>query len=212
MRSLNPRSAFIAVLIVSLAVFAQTSSPKIVRQEEFSIVGIEAHTSGERELSGDGEIPGLWQRFYREHILEKIPNKADQNTYAIYTDYSRDRMGEYTVVIGAKVKDKSQIPAGMVLKTVRAGQYAVLTSEKGPADTVIPNGVAESVGPRRQRSSVRKARLQDRLRTLRHACHRSTDLAGGFVCGVEVGSKRQVACPSDEQPPTRGGFGNTCWF
>lgn len=138
MRSLNPRSAFIAVLIVSLAVFAQTSSPKIVRQEEFSIVGIEAHTSGERELSGDGEIPGLWQRFYREHILEKIPNKADQNTYAIYTDYSRDRMGEYTVVIGAKVKDKSQIPAGMVLKTVRAGQYAVLTSEKGPADTVIP--------------------------------------------------------------------------
>lgn len=135
MRSLNPRFACVAALIVSLAVFAQTSSPKIVRQEEFSIVGIEAHTSGD---SGDGEIPGLWQRFYREHILEKIPNKADQNTYAIYTDYSRDRMGEYTVVIGAKVKDKSQIPAGMVLKTVPAGQYAVLTSEKGPADTMIP--------------------------------------------------------------------------
>ena len=138
MRSLNPRFACVAALIVSLAVLAQTSGPKIERQEEFSIVGIEAHTSGERELSGDAEIPGMWQRFYREHILDRVPNKADPNTYALYTDYTHDRMGAYTVVIGAKVKDKSQIPAGMVLKTVRAGQYAVLTSEIGPADTVIP--------------------------------------------------------------------------
>jgi predicted transcriptional regulator YdeE len=138
MSSTSRRFLVFAASVVGIALFAQTSGPKIVRQEEFSVVGIEARTSGERELSGEGEVPALWERFYREHVLEKIPTKADPNTYALYSDYSHDRMGEYTVVIGAKVKDKSQIPAGMVLKTVPPGQYAVLTGEKGPAETVIP--------------------------------------------------------------------------
>lgn len=138
MRMLSSRFPLFVLLIGSLAVLAQTG-PKIVHQEEFSIVGIEARTSGERELSGDGEIPGLWQRFAREHVLDKIPNKADKNVYALYTDYSRDRVGEYTVVIGARVKDKPQIPAGMIAMTVAAGQYTVLTSETGPAESVIPS-------------------------------------------------------------------------
>jgi predicted transcriptional regulator YdeE len=138
MSSPTRRLMLFAPLLLGGAMLAQTGSPKIVHRDEFSIIGIEARTSGERELSGDGEIPGLWQRFYSEHVLEKIPNKAEPNTYALYTSYTRDRMGEYTVVIGAKVKDKSQIPAGMILKTVPAGQYAVVPSEKGSAETVIP--------------------------------------------------------------------------
>lgn len=117
---------------------AQSSATKVVHEDESSIIGIEARTSGEQEMYGDGQIAGLWQKFYQEHIVEKIPNKSDKNVYAVYTDYSRDRMGAYTVVIGAKVKDKTQAPAGMILKTIPAGQYTVLTSEKGPADTVIP--------------------------------------------------------------------------
>ncbi len=102
------------------------------------MVGIEVRTSGEQEMYGDGQIAGLWQKFYREHILDKIPNKADKNVYAVYTDYSRDRIGAYTIVIGAKVKDDTAAPAGMVLKTIPTGQYAVLPSAKGPAETVIP--------------------------------------------------------------------------
>ncbi len=127
-----------AALILSIALLAQTSPPKIVHQDEFFVVGIEARTSGERELAGEGEIPGLWEKFRKDHVLEKIPNKVDADVYVLYTDYSRDRMGEYTVIIGAKVKDKSQVPVGMVLKTVPARQYAVVTTEKGSAETVIP--------------------------------------------------------------------------
>jgi predicted transcriptional regulator YdeE len=127
-----------AALVLNVAAIAQSSAPKIVHQDEFSIIGIEARTSAENEMSGDALIPGLWQKFYQDHVLEKIPNKADTSIYAVYTDYSRDRMGEYTVVIGARVKDKTQAPAGMVLKTIAAGQYAILTSEKGPAASVIP--------------------------------------------------------------------------
>jgi predicted transcriptional regulator YdeE len=136
MRSL--RFAWVALAGLALNSLAQSPTTKVVHQDEFSIVGIEVRTSGEREMSGDGLISGLWQKFNQEHVLEKIPNKADKSIYAVYTDYSRDRMGEYTVVIGAKVKEKTQAPDGMVLRTIPAGQYVVLTSEKGPADAVIP--------------------------------------------------------------------------
>ena len=135
------RSLAITMLALSALTslcLGQSSATKIVHGDEFSVIGIEARTSGEQEMYGDGQIAGLWQRFYQEHILEKIPNKTDENVYAVYTDYSRDRMGAYTVVIGAKVAGKAQAPAGMVRKTLPAAQYAVLTSEKGPADAVIP--------------------------------------------------------------------------
>ncbi len=130
---------FLALILSAAMILAQPAAPKVVHQDEFSIVGIGARTSGEREMSAEGVIPEMWPRFYQEHILDKIPNRADQNVYALYTDFAGDRMGKYTVVIGAKVKDKSQVPAGLVLKTVPAGKYFVLTSERGPAATVIPS-------------------------------------------------------------------------
>ncbi len=138
MRAFHISAALAGVFFLNAGVMAQTSAPKVVHQDEISIVGIEMRTSGENEMSGDGVIGGMWQKFSQDHILDKIPNKADQNVYALYTDYAKGRMGEYSVVIGAKVKDKSQVPAGMVAKTIPAGQYAVLTSEKGPGSTVIP--------------------------------------------------------------------------
>ena len=136
-RSYSPLA--LALFIISAAaVLAQIAGPKVVHQDEFSVVGIEARTSGDREISGDGAIGPLWQKFYQERVLDKIPNKVDPNIYVLYTAYAHDRFGEYTVVIGAKVKDKSPAPDGLVLKTVPGGQYAVLTSEKGPGASVIP--------------------------------------------------------------------------
>jgi predicted transcriptional regulator YdeE len=139
MRSISVLHASLSVFVLTIAVLAQTGATKIVHQDEFSVVGIEVQTTGDNEMSGDGLIPGLWQKFAQEHILEKIPNKVDSTVYALYTNYGRGRMGQYTVVVGAKVKGQPKAPEGMVLKTIPTGQYAVLTSEKGPAPTVIPS-------------------------------------------------------------------------
>jgi len=138
---LSIRSVLILVPILTAIAIArgQTGSPKIVHQDEFSIVGIEVRTSGENEISGEGVIGDLWQKFYQDRVADKIPNRADDNLYAIYTGYARDRMGAYTVLIGVKVKDTSPAPVGLVLKTIPAGRYAVLTSEKGPGASVIPS-------------------------------------------------------------------------
>lgn len=73
----------------------------LVKLDAFTIVGISARTNNAQEIAGKGIIPQQWQKFFKEGILEKIPNKASPTIYAVYTDYESDRNGEYTFLIGA---------------------------------------------------------------------------------------------------------------
>jgi predicted transcriptional regulator YdeE len=104
----------------------------------FLVIGIEARTSNAKEATGDSTIPRQWQKFFQEGILDKIPGKAGSNIYAVYSDYASDHNGEYTYVIGAMAKEGTTPPAGMVAKRVPGGQYAVLTTDKGPLPQVVP--------------------------------------------------------------------------
>jgi predicted transcriptional regulator YdeE len=117
--------------------------PKIVGVKEFSVIGIEARTNSAKELTSDAGIGRQWGRFFKEGILEKIPNKVDSTIYAVYTGYASDRNGDYDLVIGAKVSDTSTVPPGMVVKKVPKGKYAVVTSAKGPAQNVVPQAWRE---------------------------------------------------------------------
>jgi predicted transcriptional regulator YdeE len=83
-------------------------------------------------------IPGQWQKFFQEGILEKIPGKTGSSIYALYTDYAGNRSGEYGYVIGAMVKEGTTPPEGMVIKRVPAGRYLVFPSEQGPLPKVVP--------------------------------------------------------------------------
>ncbi len=133
--------AFVSLATLALArtkSAAPAPTPKAVHQRAFFVVGIEARTTAAREASAQGVIPQLWQKFMQEGVLQKIPNKADQNIYAVYSDFANKRSGEYSVVLGARVRSKSRIPEGMVLKTVPAGKYLIFESERGPAMQVIP--------------------------------------------------------------------------
>ena len=112
-------------------------SPKIVDQPEFTVIGIKVRTNNAQEMTGKGVIASHWDRFFKDGILEKIPNKADSTIYAVYTNYASDRNGDYDLVLGAKVKNASSIPPGMVAVIVPSGKYAVLTSAKGPVGKVV---------------------------------------------------------------------------
>ncbi|HEY6764507.1 MAG TPA: effector binding domain-containing protein [Candidatus Sulfotelmatobacter sp.] len=57
--------------------------------------------------------------------------------YAVYSDYASDRNGEYSFTIGTKVANGSTAPAGLVLRTVPAGTYTVVTCDKGPVTKVV---------------------------------------------------------------------------
>lgn len=112
--------------------------PRIVQGKEFSVIGIEARTNNAKEMTNGGIIPKQWSKFFADGILARIPDKADPTIYAVYTDYAGDRNADYTLFIGAKVSETSAIPAGMVVKKVLAGKYAVVTSAKGPVQNVVP--------------------------------------------------------------------------
>lgn len=104
----------------------------------FTVIGIEARTNNAKESGADGVIPKQWQRFFSEGLAEKIPNKTGPNFYAVYTDYASDHNADYTYVVGAQVKEGTPAPSGMVAKSVPAGRYVFLTTDKGPLAKVMP--------------------------------------------------------------------------
>ena len=103
-----------------------------------TVIGIASRTSNAREMSGDGIIAKQWGRFFQENFLVAIPDRVDEAILAVYTEYAGDQDGEYTFVIGARVKSPAAIPTGMVAKTIPAGKYAVFLSERGPVERVVP--------------------------------------------------------------------------
>lgn len=124
--------------LIPLTIFGETPMPKKVHQKGFQIVGIEVRTANAKEISGAGVIAKQWQKFFQDGIQQKIPGKVDGTIYAVYTDYASDRSGEYSFVVGVRVNPNATVPAGLVLKKIPSGEYAVITTDKGPVGKVVP--------------------------------------------------------------------------
>ena len=154
MRILGSRSSLLAVVTAGVflivegvagVVWPQSSgqakdasmNPKVVEEAGFNVIGIAERTTNAKEMSGEGEIGKQWGRFFQDNLLAQIPNKADTSIIAVITDYATDKDGEYTHLIGARVTSTADMPAGMVVKKVPAGKYAIFTSEKGPVAQVV---------------------------------------------------------------------------
>jgi predicted transcriptional regulator YdeE len=126
------------ILAGTPAAVGAAMEPRTVEQQEFSVIGIQVRTSNAREMTGGGAIPKQWDKFFKEGIADKIPNKLDSTIYAVYTGYASDHNGEYDFIIGMKVSSVSAVPPGMVATKVPKGKYAVVASAKGPVAQVVP--------------------------------------------------------------------------
>ncbi len=102
------------------------------------MIGISVTTNNSVEANPGGQIPKLWQRFFMEGILNRIPDRTDEAIVAVYTKYATDQNGDYTYVLGAKVAHGAKAPEGMVAVKVPAGRYLEFTSAKGPGQEVLP--------------------------------------------------------------------------
>ena len=139
----NPLVApFALTLLLALATiptFAQgPTKPTAVDAASFDVIGISVRTNNAAEMTGNGEIPKLWQRLFMEGILSTIPDRADDAIVAVYTDYASDANGVYTYVLGSKVKPGAKAPNGMVAVSVPAGKYLEFVTASGPGAEVIP--------------------------------------------------------------------------
>lgn len=117
---------------------AAPAAPKVEDQDSFTVVGVTVRTNNAKEAGGQGAIPGLWQNAIQNGTLDQIPNKVSDGFVVVYSDYASDNTGDYNYTLGYRVTVADKIPAGMVSKTVHAGKYAVLTSEQGAPQQVIP--------------------------------------------------------------------------
>jgi len=101
------------------------------------VAGFQIRTTNARELSGEGQIRALWQRFFIENLAAQIPNRTNDSLYAVYSNYQSDETGEYNYLLGAPVTGVDHLPAGMTYAAIATGEYAVMTTEKGPIIQVM---------------------------------------------------------------------------
>jgi len=141
-----PSHPFVATVVIAAGcgIAAQLVSShdavpaRIVQEPGFTLVGISARTTNAIEMSGRGVIGKQWDHFVKDGLLEKIAHRVDSGILAAYTDYESDHSGAYTFILGAKVSSAESAPAGMVVKQVPPGKYAVFTTARGPAAKVVP--------------------------------------------------------------------------
>ena len=88
----------------------------------FKVIGISVRTTN-TDAQAVTDLGALWHRFYSQQISAQIPDKADDDVYAIYTDYDTYHKGAYTAIIGSKVRSLTNIPDGMTGKEIEGGRY-----------------------------------------------------------------------------------------
>lgn len=114
---------------------------QIVSREPIPMIGIELRTSnsvGKAML----DIPKHWEKFYRENMLTKIPNRKSDDVIATYIDYESDHSGAYSLIIGCEVNETEDVPEGMITKTIPEASFAMMTA-KGPLPISMINAWRE---------------------------------------------------------------------
>ena len=108
-----------------------------------TIAGYQVRTSNAAELASTGKIGPLWQRFLAENLAATIPNRTSNDLYAVYSNYQSDENGAYDYLIGSPVSTIDNLPAGITFAALSTGEYAVLTTDKGPIANVLQSAWRE---------------------------------------------------------------------
>lgn len=93
-----------------------------LKKEAFYVVGISIRTTNENGQAMQ-DIPKLWQQFMSDNLKDKVTNRLEDSTYAVYTDYESDHTKPYTMILGYKVSDIDNVPLGFVGKKIEAANY-----------------------------------------------------------------------------------------
>lgn len=107
----------------------------IQHKPETYFIGLELRTSNE-ECSV--AMPAHKEKFFKEDIVSKIPNKVSEDILALYTDYEGDYTMPYSWILGCEVSSLKSVPQGLAGKTIPASKYAVFTTQKE-----FPQGLIE---------------------------------------------------------------------
>lgn len=100
---------------------------EVIGMPAMMVIGIERPLMPGKQLRID--VHEHWDRFHKEKILEKIPNKISNEILGLYCDYENGNQSPYQFVIGCKVSSIMNIPKGMVAKIIPESRYAMFHAQ-----------------------------------------------------------------------------------
>lgn len=94
----------------------------VIDRSELLVVGLAVRTTNADEADPRrARLPRLWRRAGAPGAFAHVPGRADENLYAVLTDYESDHHGAYTQVVGVAVRAVPKLPEGMVAVRVPSG-------------------------------------------------------------------------------------------
>jgi predicted transcriptional regulator YdeE len=109
-----------------------------IKKPGFKVIGIFVDTTNEN-LKVIQDLTTLWAKFQTENIFAQIPDKLSQDVYEVFTDYQGNYQKPYRTIIGCKVADSAQAPAGMIEHTIPEQTYRVY-----PVKGKVPDAIGQA--------------------------------------------------------------------
>ncbi len=95
---------------------------EVVQLSEKKVIGIRIRT-GNSDADMSSQIGMAWQRFFEEGIYTSIPNKVNDKTMGLYTNYENGVNGKYDVMVCCEAEGK-QLSKALETEIIPEGKYA----------------------------------------------------------------------------------------
>lgn len=110
--------------------------------EAFAVRGISAVIDNKDDRAAE-QINTLWQSFFEQQVAQRIPERASDVIYAVYSDYEGDHTKPYRLTIGyAAPADAASAHPMLYTAQVGAGEYASLSARGEQPKALIETWVA----------------------------------------------------------------------
>lgn len=97
-------------------------------KDTLKVIGIQMKANPEKGQASK-DIAKFWEKFRKENIFEKIPNKKSKEILVLYSDYEGDYSKPYNYMICCEVTSLEDVPPGMVTRIIPTADYTVLKAQ-----------------------------------------------------------------------------------
>ena len=104
----------------------------LISQDSFTVLGLSARIDPNHPEA----IGELWERFRASSLAEEVPNRTNDDVWAVYYDYEGDHQHPYRLCVGYRVDSVGQVPESLTLVHVPASYYAMYFAQ-GPLPQAI---------------------------------------------------------------------------
>jgi predicted transcriptional regulator YdeE len=96
---------------------------ELVQLKEKKVAGLRIRTSNSDPNMGNS-IGMAWQSFFADGIYNLIPDKKNDKSIGLYTNYENGVNGAYDVMVCCEVEDTVSLPEKVDTETIAPGKYA----------------------------------------------------------------------------------------